>query len=128
MKCPRCNGDGSVPYHIADDMFDEDVCPMCNGTGEVEQTNEEWLKSMSTEQLADVFFEYRYINATPRQKLWMSASEECIKTDIVEWLKQPHHTAKQLRSICEVDATDINVGMIIGEQVGVNHERGDTQT
>ena len=53
-------------------------------------TNEEYLKSCDTEQLADVFFEYRYVNATPRQKLWMSASEECIKADIVEWLKQPH--------------------------------------
>ena len=54
------------------------------------QTNEEWLHTLNTEHLADVFFEYRYVNATPRQKLWMSASEECIKTDIVEWLKQPH--------------------------------------
>jgi len=53
-------------------------------------TNEEWLKQCTTEQLANVFFEYRYANATPRQKLWMSASEKCIKTDIVEWLKQPH--------------------------------------
>lgn len=53
------------------------------------QTNEEYIHSLNTEQLADVFFEYRYVNATPRQKLWMSASEECIKTDIVEWLKQP---------------------------------------
>ena len=52
------------------------------------QTNEEWIKQCTTEQLADVFFDYRYINATPRQKLWMSANEKCIKTDIVEWLKQ----------------------------------------
>ena len=53
-------------------------------------TNEEYIHSLNTEQLANVFFEYRYVNATPRQKLWMSASEKCIKTDIVEWLKQPH--------------------------------------
>ena len=53
-------------------------------------TEQEWLQTCTTEQLADVFFEYRYTYATPRQKLWMSASEECIKKDIVEWLKQPH--------------------------------------
>lgn len=53
-------------------------------------TEQEYIQSCNTEQLADVFFEYRYANATPRQKLWMSASEKCIKTDIVEWLKKPH--------------------------------------
>ena len=53
-------------------------------------TNEEYLRSCNTEQLANTFFEYRYTYATPRQKLWMSANEKCIKTDIVEWLKQPH--------------------------------------
>ena len=35
MKCPRCNGDGSVPYHIADDLFDETNCPLCGGSGEI---------------------------------------------------------------------------------------------
>lgn len=53
-------------------------------------TEQEYLQTCNTEQLADVFFEYRYAYSTPRQKLWMSASEKCIKTDIVEWLKQPH--------------------------------------
>ena len=58
---------------------------------EREQTNKEWIQSATTEQLADVFFEYRYVNATPKQKLWMSANEECIKTEIVEWLKEKHN-------------------------------------
>ena len=53
-------------------------------------TNEEWLKSCTTEELADVFFDYRYINATPQQRLWMSANEDFAKGGIVEWLKQPH--------------------------------------
>ena len=53
-------------------------------------TNEEWLRSATTEQLADAFFDYRYINATPRQRLWLSASEDFIKCGIMEWLKQPH--------------------------------------
>lgn len=36
MKCPRCNGEGSVPYHIAGDLFDETNCPLCGGSGEYE--------------------------------------------------------------------------------------------
>ena len=52
MKCPRCNGEGSVPYHIADDMFDETLCPLCGGTGEyvksdvssMQETNIEYLQ------------------------------------------------------------------------------------
>lgn len=89
MKCPRCNGDGSVPYHIADDLFDETNCPLCGGSGEV-MTEQEYLQTCNTEQLADVFFEYRYINATPQQQLWLSANEDFVKGGIVEWLKQPH--------------------------------------
>ena len=86
MKCQYCNGTGE---HI-NDANRITTCEFCGGKGEIGVTNEEWLKQANTEQLAEVFFEYRYVNATPRQKLWMSASEECIKTDIVEWLKQPH--------------------------------------
>ena len=53
-------------------------------------TNEEYIHSLNTEQLADVFFDYRYINATPQQQLWLSANEDFVKGGIVEWLKQPH--------------------------------------
>ena len=84
MKCPRCKF-----YNICKGRLNETV-ENCVRFKSVEQTNEEWLKQCTTEQLANVFFEYRYANATPRQKLWMSASEKCIKTDIVEWLKQLH--------------------------------------
>ena len=87
--CPKCNGRGTVGYFHIDHFVDVE-CDRCNGSGEVQMTNEEYLHSCNTEQLADAFFEYRYANATPRQKLWMSASEECIKKDIVGWLKQPH--------------------------------------
>ena len=102
MKCPVCDGTGTSNTCVNGTFK---PCTFCDGTGEyepfdadveldklypTEQTNEEWLKQCTTEQLANVFFEYRYANATPRQKLWMSASEKCIKTDIVEWLKQLH--------------------------------------
>lgn len=53
-------------------------------------TTKEWLHTLNTEQLADVFFDYRYINATPQQQLWLSANEDFVKGGIVKWLKQPH--------------------------------------
>ena len=90
-ECPKCNGRGTVGYfHI--DHFVDIECDRCNGSGEVsevEMTNEEYLKSCNTEQLADVFFDYRYINATPQQQLWLSANEDFVKGGIVKWLKQP---------------------------------------
>jgi hypothetical protein len=92
MKCPNCGGTGKEYWNgnvFCNTGFE---CDKCNGTGEIElvQTNKEWLQTATTEQLADAFFAYRYAFATPKQKLWMSASEKCIKTDIIEWLKKPH--------------------------------------
>ena len=49
MICPDCGGKGGDTY----DVFGWVKCRTCNGTGEVEQTNEEWLKSLNTERLAE---------------------------------------------------------------------------
>ena len=99
MKCPRCNGEGSVPYHIADDMFDETLCPLCGGTGEyvksnlspMQETNIEYLQLVSPTLLA------RFILQTLERKndvanVVMNALENGIDEEeaIVEWLKQPH--------------------------------------
>ena len=92
-ECNGCEYKCSLS-HIA-------ICTLgspCPNQRSTPMTEQEYLQTCTTEQLADVFFEYRYVNATPRQKLWMSASEKCIKTDIVEWLKQPH-SFEQLSSI-----------------------------
>ena len=50
MKCPICNGGGRIKS-LPSGMPVK--CIRCNGTGEVEQTNEEWLRMASTEQLAE---------------------------------------------------------------------------
>jgi uncharacterized phage protein len=50
MKCPKCKGIGCVGAT-------QDTCLACNGTGEIEQTNEEYLKSLNTEQLAEWLIE-----------------------------------------------------------------------
>lgn len=89
MKCKHCDGDGvivDVEYGHAGKY----MCDYCWGTGVVEPlTEQEYLQTCDTEQLANVFFEYRYINATPQQQLWLSANEDFVKGGIVEWLKQP---------------------------------------
>lgn len=81
MKCPKCNGRGTVGYfHI--DHFVDIECDRCHGQGEVSadtMTNEEHLKSCNTEQLAEFLYDIRYDYQIP----WKNK-------DIVEWLKQPH--------------------------------------
>lgn len=91
MKCPMCGGDGKVLYPGVANYYVE--CGKCHGTGEVEQTNEEWLKSCNTEQLAEVLWER--INGA------FNSGYACclLKQDkdyigrykrFKEWLKQPH--------------------------------------
>lgn len=84
-RCPNCDGKG---FYSVD--WQKVRCEVCNGSGKKPMTNEEYLKSRNTEQLTKVFFEYRYVNATPKQKLWLSANEDFVKGGIVEWLKKPH--------------------------------------
>ena len=89
MKCPKCDGRGkTTEYDGLRKFWCDYKCEMCNGTGEV-LTEQEYLQTCNTEQLADVFFDYRYVNATPQQQLWLSANEDFVKGGIVEWLKQP---------------------------------------
>lgn len=56
MKCPRCKGCGRAIVLVKQkDGFyatEQTVCPECNGKGIVEQTNEEWLRRASTEDVA----------------------------------------------------------------------------
>ena len=80
MKCPRCNGDGSVPYHIADDLFDETNCPLCGGSGEIEMTEQEYIQTCNTEQLAECIIGIDY-----------GADDKDTKiAKLVEWLNRPH--------------------------------------
>lgn len=87
MKCPKCNGTGEM--QICEMGFiGKDECDKCHGKGYLNE--EEWLHTLNTEQLAEVFFDYRYVNATPQQQLWLSANEDFVRGGIAEWLKQPH--------------------------------------
>ena len=95
MKCcPKCNGRGTVGYfHI--DHFVDIECDRCNGSGEVsevEMTNEEWLRSATTEQLADLMSRMVGCSNCPIPK----DGRSCMGTysgcwhEIIKWLKQPH--------------------------------------
>lgn len=53
-------------------------------------TNEEWLRSATTEQLAEFLFE---IGEYDWLKEIAVTSDKALRiTDIAEWLKQPHHS------------------------------------
>ena len=89
MKCPRCKF-----YNICIGRLNETV-ENCVRFKSVEQTNEEYLRSLNTEQLAEWIADK--INDTvysmsidawagdvDRDEYWQRKSEW------VEWLKQPH--------------------------------------
>ena len=93
MKCPVCDGKGYFP--ISD--IAAKICDRCNGTGEIQQTEQEYIQTCDTEQLA------KWITDKINAKLRMALHDaELYDGDVneneymenedewVEWLKQPH--------------------------------------
>lgn len=91
-ECPKCKGYGIVGDAVPDilrgrgHVFSSNECPQCHGSGEVEITNEEWLKSLDTEQLAEFLF-----------RVWENGYHSTIDIRIpfnipfdTKWLKQTH--------------------------------------
>lgn len=114
-KCQKCNGTGEITVpveeHMGKVLYGKEQCDECGGTGEINpnevdrfnavdvikvmemvkepMTNEEWLRSCNTEQLAE------WINNIVDDgiiKAWMIKNNCC--GDYLEsvkwWLKQPH--------------------------------------
>ena len=91
MKCPKCNGRGTVGYYHIDHFVDIE-CDRCHGQGEVSEpmTNEEWIKSLDTEGLVDYLYEvHKGGNSVERQR-WIENHKERVKMQFRGWLKQPH--------------------------------------
>ena len=108
MKCPNCDGSGIVnepiynKSHTLIKNWAIKKCDMCNGSGEYigePQTNEEYLKSLDTEQLAE-YLAYNFDlcgagchhcflakTCLTKAKNGNPLTQEQM---IVEWLKQPH--------------------------------------
>ena len=85
MKCPICNGRGTVGYYHIDHFVDIE-CDRCHGQGEVSEpmTNEEWLRTCSTEELAEFIRKQR----DDWSDGWYS---DCHRfEEIIEWLKEKH--------------------------------------
>lgn len=80
MKCPMCDGRGSV-YNALGNFYED--CGHCQGTGKVRaigepMTNEDWFCSLSTEEKA---------RALANEKLHFRMLDY---DGFVEWLKEKH--------------------------------------
>ena len=97
MKCKHCNGFGWYYNDITE--IKKIKCPMCGGTGKVEQTEQEYIQTCNTEQLAEflsrVFWAKTFCEICDIKKICQirhgckygnKSYIECWK----EWLKQPH--------------------------------------
>ena len=82
MRCYSCRkyDDCERPWKCDGTMYD------CTAY-ELEQTNEEWMKTLNTEQLADKLTDFSFwlVFAIPTED-----KREKVRKRIVEWLKQPH--------------------------------------
>ena len=98
MKCPICNGKGTQFIADYDGMYDI-VCDKCKGKGELDEngkpilTNEEYLKSCTTEQLAEWIAHQSLIALLENQN--NHSLRMTYPAYWVEWLKQPHTTIKE---------------------------------
>ena len=90
MKWQKCGGTGKEYWNgnvFCNTGFE---CDKCHGTGEVEQTNEEWLKSLDTEGLVDYLYEvHKGGNSVERQR-WIENHKERVKMQFRGWLKEKH--------------------------------------
>lgn len=100
MKCEECGGTGKVQkwfyertgFGKCEKVCGDVKCEWCNGTGEVEQTEQEWLQTADTEQLAE-FLKTIATDGANAYRKWSLHFEQSniFKSDFwVEWLKQPH--------------------------------------
>ena len=86
MKCPMCNGSGKcyeqkIRYQEIETNrtnFTIAKCHKCNGTGEVEMTNEEWLRTLPTDERVKEILSRGFM------------TEKRTAEDFVEWLKEKH--------------------------------------
>ena len=54
-------------------------------------TNEEWMKSLETEELVDHLYDWRKDGSSVERQAWIEKHKERIKMQIRGWLKEIHH-------------------------------------
>ena len=90
MKCPKCGGTGWDIVHGFD-------CVSCDGKGEITMTNEEYIRSCSTEELAKLIYKIAVTDVLMDRFF----TAEIVNAEIVDvdsgikeaetWLKEKHH-------------------------------------
>ena len=96
MKCKACNGAGYITACVYESdeigFVDKNYeCGVCHGTGQIEQNEEEWLKSLDTKQFAK-WLDNLLMRCLCRDCNFCPIHKEphCTCEGIEEWLKQPH--------------------------------------
>lgn len=94
MKCKTCNGLGrtKATEFVGVDEGLRDVvilCPTCGGKGEVEMTEQEYIQTCNTEQLARWIVKIVDCDYCPVKQTKCKNNVPCI-AQIEKWLKQPH--------------------------------------
>ena len=98
MKCPKCDGTGKTEIGVGAFTIHGADCDQCNGKGIIEpMTNEEYLRSLNTEQLAEFLAdELNDVVERVLEGVWLNDGDTDRdeyyqrQTDVLEWLKQPH--------------------------------------
>lgn len=99
MICPECNGYKNF-VSLAETPFEVvRPCKRCNGTGEIEMTEQEYIQTCNTKQLAEFLFRIAYMCSYCGDEAHSSQEKiqqchfgkcGCQRKDWVVWLKQPH--------------------------------------
>ncbi len=89
MKCDSCKHEKNCPAKA-----EYGGAKRCSAFKPQEMTNEEWLRSVSTEQLAKFIIVERkgcvYADCKNGETPYMSCKDGCDIDKLVEWLNQPH--------------------------------------
>jgi len=105
MKCKHCNGTGKVRGYFYEKtgvnkwekVWGDSPCDECGGTGKIQQTNEEWLRSCTTEELVKMILDL--CDDRPcfacgigycEDENWCHVYSDEAKEFVMEWLKQAH--------------------------------------
>lgn len=104
MKCPNCDGKGywqeDMPNKFMGKFKQTKVweCSVCHGSGEIKpQTNEEWLRTATTEELAEMLFDI-YETGLNCGEWYGGGKGFCVPAgpkmltveDFVGWLRKKH--------------------------------------
>ena len=73
------------------EMRTGDICTLGSPCPHQEPlTNEEWMKSLDTEELVDHLYDWRKDGSSVERQMWLDKHKERIKMQIRGWLKAKH--------------------------------------